>query len=90
VSGQTDAWAARRVETAAAGYDACMTENENKPRAQDGGAGDAERDLAEHERPEVGLIADEDLPEDLQPTDDNPLAKDPESSEGPEGSEDPA
>ena len=28
--------------------------------------------------PEVGLIADEDLPEDLQPTDDNPLAQDPE------------
>ena len=30
----------------------------------------------ENETPDVGLIADEDLPEDLQPTDDNPLAKD--------------
>ena len=26
--------------------------------------------------PEVGLIADDELPEDLQPTDDNPLAQD--------------
>lgn len=32
---------------------------------------------SEHETPEVGLVPDEDLPEDLQPTDDNPLAKDP-------------
>jgi hypothetical protein len=30
-----------------------------------------------HEPPEKGLISDEELPEDLQPTDDNPLAKDP-------------
>jgi hypothetical protein len=29
---------------------------------------------------EVGLIRDEDLPEDLQPTDDNPLAQDPDES----------
>lgn len=35
----------------------------------------------EHETPEVGLIRDEDLPEDLQPTDDNPLAKDPPEAE---------
>lgn len=34
--------------------------------------------------PEVGLIADEDLPEDLQPTDDNPLAQDPEDQDGDE------
>jgi hypothetical protein len=51
---------------------------------QDTGPGraetDAEKDLAEHERPEVGLIADEDLPEDLQPTDDNPLAKNPDDA----------
>jgi hypothetical protein len=67
-----------------------MTENQDQPRPQDGGAGDAERDLAEHERPDVGLIADEDLPEDLQPTDDNPLAKDPEPSDAPQQSEDPA
>ena len=45
----------------------------------------------ENETPEVGLIADEELPEDLQPTDDNPLAKDPsetedeESGDGPPG-----
>ena len=31
--------------------------------------------------PDVGLIADEDLPEDLQPTDDNPLAQDPDERE---------
>ncbi len=35
----------------------------------------------ENETPEVGLIPDEDLPEDLQPTDDNPLAKDPSETE---------
>jgi hypothetical protein len=35
----------------------------------------------EHETPEVGLIPDEDLPEDLQPTDDNPLAQDPSEAE---------
>ena len=34
--------------------------------------------------PEVGLIADEDLPEDLQPTDDNPLAQDPDVREATE------
>ncbi|MGZ8744063.1 MAG: hypothetical protein ACXWXO_14190 [Nocardioides sp.] len=37
---------------------------------------------------EVGLIPDEDLPEDLQPTDDNPLAQDPsEAADGAEGAE---
>ncbi len=38
---------------------------------------------------EVGLVPDEDLPEDLQPSDDNPLAQDPEESDddtGPGGS----
>ena len=63
-----------RVETPGSGYDGAMSENQNEP-----GPGqrpsDAERDLAEHERPDVGLIADEDLPEDLQPTDDNPLGR---------------
>lgn len=34
--------------------------------------------------PDVGLIPDEDLPEDLQPTDDNPLAQDPEHREAKE------
>jgi hypothetical protein len=28
-----------------------------------------------------GLVPDADLPEDLQPTDDNPLAKDPDESD---------
>jgi hypothetical protein len=37
---------------------------------------------------QVGLISDEDLPEDLQPTDDNPLAQDPsESEDGDAGAE---
>ncbi|MGZ5418412.1 MAG: hypothetical protein ACXWDI_14665 [Nocardioides sp.] len=37
---------------------------------------------------EVGLIPDEDLPEDLQPTDDNPLAQDPsDAADGAEGAE---
>lgn len=31
---------------------------------------------------EVGLVPDEDLPEDLQPSDDNPLAQDPEEGSG--------
>lgn len=31
--------------------------------------------------PDVGLVPDEDLPEDLQPTDDNPLAQTPEQRE---------
>lgn len=34
--------------------------------------------------PDVGLVADEDLPEDLQPTDDNPLAQDPDVREAKE------
>jgi hypothetical protein len=57
-----------------------MSEHEHDP-APEGGRSDAERDLAEHERPDVGLIGDEDLPEDLRPTDDNPLAKDPDDEE---------
>jgi hypothetical protein len=36
--------------------------------------------------PETGLIADEELPEDLQPTDDNPLAQDPDEQEEQPGS----
>jgi hypothetical protein len=35
--------------------------------------------------PDVGLISDEELPEDLQPTDDNPLARDPDDDEGNDG-----
>ena len=55
-----------------------MTDSENTPGPGSGGSprSDAERDLAEHERPEVGLVGDEDLPEDLRP-DDNPLARNP-------------
>ena len=49
------------------GYDAGMSEPSNE---------------AERTTPGVGLIADEDLPEDLQPTDDNPLAKDPADDKG--------
>lgn len=63
-----------------------MSETDNEPQK---GTTDAERDLAPHERarpdePETGLIADEQLPEDLRPTDDNPLAKNPgeEDDEG--------
>lgn len=52
-----------------------MSENDTEPTPEE--RPDGNRDLAEHERPDVGLIADEDLPEDLQPTDDNPLAQDP-------------
>jgi hypothetical protein len=57
--------APRRVRSARSGYICCMSENTN-------------------ERPEgedVGLVADEDLPADLQPTDDNPLAQDPADSD---------
>ena len=39
---------------------------------------------SEHETPEVGLVPDEDLPEDLQPKE-NPLAADPEDSEAGDG-----
>jgi hypothetical protein len=41
----------------------------------------------QHETPEVGLIPDEDLPEDLQP-DKNPLAADPDDESAGDGSGD--
>jgi hypothetical protein len=44
-----------------------MSETSNEPTNPD----------EERETPDVGLIADEELPEDLQPTEDNPLAQDP-------------
>ncbi|HEX5986631.1 MAG TPA: hypothetical protein VFY86_08935 [Nocardioides sp.] len=47
----------------------------------DAGSAGSTGESDDRETPEVGLIADEELPEDLQPTDDNPLAQDP-----PEGS----
>jgi hypothetical protein len=37
----------------------------------------SETGSSEHETPDVGLVPDEDLPEDLQP-DKNPLAADPD------------
>ncbi len=43
----------------------------------DAGSAGSTGESDDRETPEVGLIADEELPEDLQPTDDNPLAKDP-------------
>jgi hypothetical protein len=70
-----------RVEQRCRGTTSSMTDRPSTPDPAQGGPEDAQRDLAEHERPEVGLIADEDLPEDLQPTDDNPLAKDPGEDE---------
>ncbi|MGZ4745245.1 MAG: hypothetical protein ACXVYS_18720 [Oryzihumus sp.] len=39
--------------------------------------------MSENSNEEPGLIKDEDLPEDLQPTDDNPLAKDPDDDADP-------
>lgn len=73
----------RGVTTPGPGYDVVMTDSENTPGPGSGGSprSDAERDLAEHERPEVGLVGDEDLPEDLRPTDDNPLAKNPDEDD---------
>ncbi|HSE09922.1 MAG TPA: hypothetical protein VLB29_14755 [Nocardioidaceae bacterium] len=61
-----------------------MSTNDTEPTPDE--RPDANRDLAEHERPEKGLIGDEDLPEDLRPTDDNPLAKNPGEDDGEEGS----
>ena len=49
-----------------------MSETSNEPR----------------EEPDIGLIADEDLPEELQPSEDNPLAQQPEDPDD-TGNEDP-
>jgi hypothetical protein len=72
-----------------AGYDDPMSETDSEPQK---GRTDAERDLAEHERPQkerevpdVGLVPDEDLPEDVRPSDDNPLAKDPDEDDDGDG-----
>jgi hypothetical protein len=59
--------AAAGVAPGRAGYQTRMSESSNE--------------RPDREEPEVGLVADEDLPEDLQPTDDNPLAQDPEDRE---------
>jgi hypothetical protein len=55
-----------------------MSENRTE---NDHGNNSDEAQRGERETPEVGLIADEDLPEDLQPTDDNPLAQDPSETD---------
>ena len=52
------------------GYDGAMSESGNESNAS--GQSDGDRDT-----PEVGLVPDEDLPEDLQPAE-NPLARDPD------------
>jgi hypothetical protein len=65
------------VDRPLSGYGVSMNETENEPTRGRQEQSDAERDLAEHERPDRGLVGDKDLPEDLQPIDDNPLAKNP-------------
>ncbi|CAN5334406.1 hypothetical protein BH18ACT9_BH18ACT9_20370 [soil metagenome] len=49
--------------------------NEHEPAEQASG------DNQTREDPEIGLIADEDLPEELRPDDDNPLAQQPEEQD---------
>jgi hypothetical protein len=66
-----------RVNRLAGGYGVGMNETQNEPTQGRQEPSEAERDLAEHERPDRGLVGDKDLPEDLQPTEDNPLAKNP-------------
>ncbi len=61
------------------GYDVPMSESSNERTGQDDGT---------TETPEVGLIADEQLPEDLQP-EKNPLAADPDDEPDDGGSEEP-
>jgi hypothetical protein len=64
-----------------------MSESSNEPT---GSAGDADTgtETGSPETPEVGLISDEQLPEDLQP-ERNPLARDPED-ESEDSGEDPS
>jgi hypothetical protein len=66
------------------GYDGRMSEPSSETGSTSG-----ESTSTERETPEVGLIPDEELPEDLQP-DKNPLAADPDESDsgsdGPDGS----
>lgn len=52
------------------GYDGGMTTPTNDGRPDD-----------RTETPETGLVPDEELPEDLRPSDDNPLAQDPDESD---------
>lgn len=65
------------------GYDGPMSEPTNEPT-------DSDRDSAGTETPDVGLISDEQLPDDLQP-EKNPLARAPGEEPDSEGeSEDPS
>jgi len=67
--------AARGINDRGRGYDGRMSESSNEQ------TGSAE----EHETPEVGLVPDEELPEDLQPKE-NPLARDPGDDSGDDAS----
>ena len=72
--------AARGINDRGRGYDGRMSESSN----ESGGSSNEQTGSAEeHETPEVGLVPDEELPEDLQPKE-NPLAADPDdASDGP-------
>jgi hypothetical protein len=63
------------------GYAGDMSENSTEDSAEKSSDETRQDERGERETPEVGLIADEDLPEDLQPTDDNPLAQDPSETD---------
>jgi len=67
--------AGRGINDRGRGYDGRMSESSNEQ------TGSAE----EHETPEVGLVPDEELPEDLQPKE-NPLARDPGDDSGDDAS----
>jgi hypothetical protein len=67
--------AARGIYDRGRGYDGRMSKSSNEQ------TGSAE----EHETPEVGLVPDEELPEDLQPKE-NPLARDPGDDSGDDAS----
>lgn len=60
------------------GYDARMTESTNPPQASST-TSEADADNSSGttapDEPTLGGISDDELPDDLQPTDDNPLAK---------------
>jgi hypothetical protein len=58
-----------------------MTPSPDRPKTDEPATEEEPGSTREHETPDVGLISDEDLPEDLQPTEDNPLAQDPDTDE---------
>ena len=59
-----------------------MTPSPDRPGTDEPGAEDQPgSSTRDRETPDVGLISDEELPEDLQPTEDNPLAQDPDTDE---------